>query len=210
METAATRNREATITPVRQRQSVFRLAEEMTEMDRRASPHLYPVSNTPFLFSKDIAHLLGVSVAEVAKIPKSKLKRYSRADGVEVFVTRDVVEFIRSGNTATSPSSSLHKSHESQLFTTEEVANLLRTSVQQVRALAKAGAISFINVSAGAARPQMRFTLENINDFKSQRKTSQCQSISVPAGKRTLTTSYAQELDIQATREALQSAKRKS
>ncbi|WLR93874.1 helix-turn-helix domain-containing protein [Shinella zoogloeoides] len=172
------------------------------EHDMRALPHLYPVPNAPFLFTTHVAHLLGITVAEVVEIPHSRLRRLTRADGEQVFVATDVMAFIRGDGVASrtaTPSASA-------LLTPEDVANELRISVHQVRNLANAGDLPFINVGNGQAKPQMRFEPESIATFKARRRVAKCPSTSAPVGKPIRMTSSVEALDTQAIRENLRNA----
>ncbi|TCQ12589.1 helix-turn-helix protein [Rhizobium sp. PP-F2F-G36] len=173
----------------------------------RASPHLYPVPDTPFLFTAHVAHLLGMTVAEVVEIPHSRLRRHTRTDGEQIFVTADVLAFILGDSSAKQRGDQTAPQSANALLTPEDVANELRVSVHQVRNLANAGDLPFINVGNGQAKPQMRFEPESIATFKARRRVAKCPSINAPAGKLTRMTSSVEALDTRAIREKLRNAK---
>lgn len=195
--------------PQRGRLKRIDLLRLSTERDKRALPHLYPVPNTPFLFTAHVAHLLGITVAEVVEIPHSRLRRLTRADGEQVFVATDVMAFVRGDGSARQSGEQTATPSASTLLTPEDVANELRVSVHQVRNLANAGDLPFINVGNGQAKPQMRFEPESIATFKARRRVAKCPSTSAPAGKPTRMTSSAEALDTRAIREKLRSVKLK-
>lgn len=175
----------------------------------RASPHLYPVPDTPFLFTARVAHLLGMTVAEVVEIPHSRLRRHTRADGEQVFVAVDVMAFIRGDGSARQRGEQTAPPSASALLTPEDVANELRVSVHQVRNLVNAGDLTFIDVGTGQIKPQMRFEPESIATFKARRRVAKCPSTSAPARIPTRMTSSVEALDTRAIREELRSAKPK-
>jgi hypothetical protein len=191
----------------RRRFSRIDLLRQSTERDMQASPHLYPVPDTPFLFTAHVARLLGITVAKVVEIPHSRLRRYTRADGEQVFVAMDVMAFVRGDGSTGQSSQQVAMPSASALLTPEDVANELRVSAHQVRNLANSGDLPFIDVGNGQVKPQMRFEPESIATFKVRRRVAKCPSTNVPAGKPTRMISNVEALDIQATREKLRSAK---
>ena len=70
------------------------------------------------------------------------------------------------------------------LWTPKQTADYLRVSVGQVRALAHAGLLPYINVGLGTKRPRMRFDPEDVRVFKqNQRKVGPACHPSTRVGK---------------------------
>lgn len=178
------------------------------ERDMLARPHLYTVPNSRFLFMRNVVHLLGISSAEVLKIPHSVLPRHSRADGELVFVAADVERYIR-GEGQRDPIPVATVSSPNRLLTVEEVADDLRVSAQQVRNLVRSGDLKFINVGRGPAKAHLRFEPQALEAFKNNRRMEECRSTSAPAKRHTRMTSNVEVLDIRATREKLRSVRLK-
>lgn len=82
------------------------------------------------------------------------------------------------------------------LMTPEEAAAALGISGRQLRDLTADGAIPYIDIGRGK-REARRYEPSDIEAFKSERRKTACPSISVPAQRRTATTSASKVYDIQ-------------
>ncbi|WP_430251262.1 helix-turn-helix domain-containing protein [Neorhizobium sp. DAR64860/K0K1] len=92
------------------------------------------------------------------------------------------------------------------LLTPKQAAAELAISSRQLRDLSLDGDIAFINVGRGE-RPARRYEMSDLEAFKAERRTISCRSSSVPAQKRTATTSGIKVIDFEATLAAQRSKK---
>jgi hypothetical protein len=93
------------------------------------------------------------------------------------------------------------------LLTPKEAAVELAVTVEQLRALVKAGELAVVNVGSGSDRTRQRFEPSDIREFRQRRRIEACLSTSALVRKPTRMTSSSKGLDFQETRVKLRNEK---